>query len=64
MQRFKNRKNVFLDSTMENESPVKILENALNQNMGEIQLAFDTWLNEKYNITIKRDTDYIIQIFK
>jgi hypothetical protein len=58
---FKNRQNVFLDSTMENEPPVKILEKALHQNLGDIQMAFDTWLNEKYNITTKRDIDYIIQ---
>jgi hypothetical protein len=57
---FKNRKNVFLDPSIENVSPVQILEDTLYQNLGEIQMAFDTWLNEKYNITIKRDTDYVI----
>ncbi len=56
---FKNRKNVFVDTTYTNESSVTILEKALNKDLTIIQQEFDTWLNDVYKVTTKRETDYV-----
>ena len=56
---YKNRKNVFVDTTYANENPVDILQHALQKDLATIQLEFDTWLHDEYGITTTRETDFI-----
>jgi len=47
---FKERKNVLVDISADNESDIMILEKALNQTLAEIQVSFDAWMKDTYNI--------------
>jgi len=56
---YKNRKNVFVDTSYTNENSVAILEKALQKDLTVIQQEFDVWLNNEYGVTTKRET-YVI----
>lgn len=51
---YKNRKNVFVNSSYSNESSISILQNTLGD-LSQIQKEFDLWLSNNYNIKTARD---------
>lgn len=50
---FRERKNVFIDTTYNNESPITVLENSVGLNMDSIQILFSEWLYETYRIGMR-----------
>ncbi|MCX6244842.1 MAG: hypothetical protein NTU98_09070 [Bacteroidetes bacterium] len=47
---FKNRTNIYADSTYNQETDTRILENALGTSMDSLQRRFDRWLDSTYQI--------------
>jgi hypothetical protein len=52
---FKERKNVFIDITFDNETDIQVLERALNKPLSTIQADFDEWMKATYNVNPSRE---------
>jgi uncharacterized protein YqgQ len=57
---FKNRKNIFVDTTSSNINQITILEEALQQKLPDIQKDFDDWLFKKFKISTYRDKSSVL----
>lgn len=57
VQSFKNRINVFTDSSKQNVPPVKLLEQAVNMSLKNIQSEFDQWMAANYQVEMFRDAN-------
>ena len=57
VQSFKNRINVLTDSSKQNVPPGKLLEQAVNMPLKNIQLEFDQWMEANYQVEMFRNAD-------
>ena len=58
IQAFKNRMNVMVDTTAENETDLQVLEKAFSKDIASIQSDFDGWLYSTYNLVPDRSGKY------